>query len=193
MKSHAWILVPGLLTLTACSSGEGATAAQPTVTVTATATATATETVTASPDPPPDPEEPVSVGETVEFEDVSVTLHEIDLDPAPEPGPQPSRDSDKWVSTDVELCSHNLDGYFSTSEWSLVDTENRQFGTSNTGYSSFPEPTFAFGDEQISPGECRRGWITFVVNEDSDLSSVNYDAMALQNTQGQSAIWALDS
>lgn len=136
MKSHAWILVPGLLTLTACSSREGATAAQPTVTVTATATATATETVTGSPDPPPAPEEPASVGETVEFEDVSVTLHDIDLDPAPEPGPQPSRESDKWVSTDVELCSHTLDGYFSTSEWSLVDTKNRQFGTSNTGYST---------------------------------------------------------
>lgn len=193
MTFRMFILASVLLTLVACSSGAEEASSTPTVTVTATATATATETVTATPEPPPEPEEPAAVGETVELEDLSVTLHDIDLDPAPEPGPQPSGESDKWVSADVELCSDTLDGYFSSRQWALVDTENRNFSSSNTGYNSFPEPSFAFGDEQISPGECRRGWITFVVNKDSNLSSLRYDGSSFQDPEGQSVSWSLDS
>lgn len=193
MTFRVFTLAPVLLALVACSSGAGEASPAPTVTVTATATATATETVTAIPEPPPEPEEPAAVGETVEFENLSVTLHDIDLDPAPEPGPQPARESDKWVSADVELCSDTLDGHFSSSQWSLVDTESRNFSSSSTGYSSFPDPSFAFGDEQISPGECRRGWITFVVNRDSILSSMRYDGSSFQDPEGPSATWSLDS
>lgn len=190
MRLPVLILAPLLMAAAACASGEEAAAPAPTVTV--TATATATETVTETPEPP-ELEEPAVVGETVEFADVSVTLHRVDLDPAPEPGPQPERDSDKWVAIDVELCSHTMEGLVSNDEWALADTDNRIFGPSRVGYGTFPNPGFAMGEEQIMPGECRRGWITFAVNEASDLVMVAYDATTFPGANGPSATWAVDS
>lgn len=186
MKTRTLILASSAIALTACSSNLSADSPEPTATV------TATETVTATPTPPPAPEEPLAIGEEAQFQDFSVTMHNIDQDPAPEPGPQPERETDKWVSTDVEYCSHNIDGIYSSSEWTLRDAENRSFSSSSTGYATFPEPNFSFGDESIAPGECRRGWITFVVNKESELTELKYTGMSFQETEGHAARWSLE-
>ena len=169
-----------LLALSGCA-GEATPA--PTVTV--------THTVTASPEPEPEPSTdtstPLAFGETASVTQADLTVHAVNLDPAPEPAPQPQTADDKWVSADLEICNTTSAAFeFSAATWTLVDTENRAFTQSSTGYNQFPQPDYAFGTQSLDAGSCHRGWITFVVNDASTLTAVSY-----RNSVGASATWAI--
>lgn len=129
--------------------------------------------------------EPLSLGESVSFTEVSVTAYQFDLDSAAD-GPQPDSPSDKWASVEVEACATGETLSVSSSPWSLVSSDNRHFTASHVGYGTFPEPDYAFGEELVPQGTCRRGWITFTVNKEADITALRY-----LNDQGQLATWEL--
>ncbi|TDW29526.1 hypothetical protein EDD25_1232 [Cryobacterium psychrophilum] len=136
----------------------------------------ATPTVTPSPTPTPTPADAVpTIGVPYTHNgDWTVTLHELVLDSAPD-GPQPPNTSDRWSSIDVENCNGSTpEAYLTSDPWRLVSSDNRQFQASSTGYSSFPEPNLTFGDAAIAPGECIRGWFTFVTARDASITEVKY-------------------
>jgi hypothetical protein len=141
--------------------------------VTVTATPEAVPKPTSTPTPVADP--PHALGEVLTHSgDWKVTLHQVVLDSAVR-GPQPQNAADKWASIEVENCNGSEpDAYIGGMPWRLVASDNRQFQESSTGYSSFPEPSYAFGDTAIVPGECIRGWITFVVARDAVITGVKY-------------------
>lgn len=126
------------------------------------------------------------LGAAAEFPNLVVTAHALDLDSSPPPAPQPQRETDRWVSLDIEICN----GYSQTATasgepWGLVTADNRRFTSSDTGYSTFPVPDVTFGAD-IAAGECVRGWVTFVVAKDAVLESVLYS-----NSGGDRATWQL--
>jgi hypothetical protein len=45
---------------------------------------------------------------------------------------------------------------------------------SHTGYSGFPMPEYPWGDQQVSAGQCVRGWIVFPVNGATRPTQVQY-------------------
>jgi hypothetical protein len=82
---------------------------------------------------------------------------------APRPDEQPGY---VWAAVDVKVCAGKADVnprglLISNSPWSLVYADDTQIEPSNTGYDSFPEPEFPFGEKDLAPGRCLRGWITF--------------------------------
>ncbi|MET0989860.1 MAG: hypothetical protein ABWY54_04355 [Glaciihabitans sp.] len=158
----------GALLLSGCA---GTPVPGPTVTVTVTATPEAEPEATATPKADP----PHKLAEVVTHSgDWTVTLHQVVLDSATG-GPQPENSTDKWASIEVENCNGTEpEAYITGMPWRLVASDNRQFQESSTGYSSFPEPSYAFGDTAIAAGECIRGWITFVVARDAVITGVKY-------------------
>lgn len=174
------LVAASTLLITGCA---GSPAAPPTVTVTAT--------VTAEPEAPPTPSAQstsvLPIGQAAAFSFGTVTLHAVNLDSVPEPAPQPDDATDKWASIDVEACNTDTTAFsVNGSPWNLIATDNRSFEMSSVGYSQFPEPDYGFGENVVNPGECRRGWITFVVNKDATIDTVRY-----QNSEGDSAQWTL--
>lgn len=169
------------LFLAGCSAPAEAT---PTVTVTVTAPAppAVTPTPTAAPS-----NTPLSLGESRTFQGATVTAYEFKSDSTPEPAPQPQTAGDRWASLDVEVCNTGAMGItVSGAPWALVAADNRTYTESSIGYDQFPQPRFAFGDEAVDPGTCRRGWVTFVVNGDATIKGVRYG-----NPQGNTARWAV--
>lgn len=117
---------------------------------------------------------PLSIGKPAIFNDgTKITVYKFDPEVAAD-GPQPDSDTDKWVAADLEVCVAE-DSYISSLPWSIRDTENHNFTPSSTGYNSFPEPNYTWGDEALSSGDCRRGWLVFVVNKDADLTTISYN------------------
>ncbi|MBS1674642.1 MAG: DUF4352 domain-containing protein [Actinobacteria bacterium] len=174
-----WLaLVGAALLLTGCA---GTPTPAPTVTV------FVTQTVTPSPSAEPTPagSGPLALGTPAKFGGVSVTVHAVNLDPTPEPAPQPQRPEDKWVAADVEVCSDKANTV-STSPWEISDSTHRRFRPSSTGYAQFLQPSYAVGEEQVAAGSCRRGWITFDVTKDAQLTTVEY-----ANSAGYAASWVI--
>jgi len=85
-------------------------------------------------------------------------------------GPQP-RDAGSepgfvWSAALVETCVGQEpagSASISNGPWSLAYNDNTAITASSTGYSNFPSPEFPFGEKQVFPGHCVRGWITFAV------------------------------
>ncbi|WP_295787534.1 DUF4352 domain-containing protein [uncultured Microbacterium sp.] len=154
----------------------------PTVTVTVTATPAA---AAPSPTASAAAASALPLGEAKAFPDVTVTAHEFRPDSTPEPAPQPQTAGDRWASLDVEVCNTSSEQFtVSGNPWSLVAADNRTYSESSTGYDQFPQPRFAFGDQAVEAGMCRRGWITFVVNGDATINSIRY-----ANTSGNIVRW----
>jgi hypothetical protein len=171
MKRFALPLLAVLL-LAGCSSTTDAPA--PTVTVTQTVTPEASPSPTASPTPTPAAPVPTIGVPFTHSSDWKVTLHQVVLDSAPE-GPQPPNPSDRWSSIEIENCNgSHPNAYLSSNPWRMVSSDNRQFQPSSTGYVTFPEPDITFGETAIAPGECIRGWFTFVTARDAVITSVKY-------------------
>lgn len=178
MRTKLIALVGAGLLLSAC-------AGEPAPAVTVETTVTASPEAVPSPTPSPTTASPLATGETADFGQFSMTVHGVDLDPAPEPGPQPQRAEDKWASADVEYCT-DADTTVTDYWWRLHAADNRQYSASSTGYETFPEPAYAWGEVPVSAGTCHRGWITFVVGKDAQLTTVGY-----QNDRGDAARWAI--
>lgn len=177
MKKRALVAVVAVLFLAGCSAADPAPA--PTVTV----THTITETVTPTPAPPV---EPLAIGVLADAGYMTVAVHAVDAASAPD-APAPESANSKWASVDVEVCNTS-NGEFSTSStpWRLVGNENLRFEPASIGYNQFPEPDYTFGEEVLSPGDCRRGWVTFAVTTDATLTGVNYTS-----SEGFAARWAV--
>ncbi|MEN2738252.1 DUF4352 domain-containing protein [Microbacterium sp. X-17] len=153
-----------------------------------TVTVTRTVTVTASPAPVPSPAQatPLALGSTATANGATVTVHALDANSAPN-APAPQSANSKWASADVEVCNTGNAAISTSSQpWRLVGNGNLRFQPSSIGYNQFPEPDYTFGEETVAPGECRRGWITFVVQQDATLTAVTYT-----NSPGFIARWAL--
>jgi hypothetical protein len=179
MKRFALPLLAVLL-LGGCSAASPGQTPVPAVTVTTTVTATPSP----SPTPTPEPAAPTLGVGVPHSNGWTVTLHSIDLNSAAN-GPQPQTASDKWVSIDVENCNGTTpNALLTSSPWRLIATDNRQFESSSTGYVTFPEPQLTFGETAIAPGECIRGWFTFVVARDATITSVKYSPNG-----GSAIIW----
>ncbi|MEV8252020.1 hypothetical protein AB0O87_13985 [Microbacterium sp. NPDC076768] len=176
MRKKLIALAGAGLLLTSCSTAEPA----PTVTV--------YETVMATPDTPdaPDPQEVLALEAVATFDTFTLVVHAVDLDSAPEPAPQPDRPENKWASADVEFCATAGDTAVTSYWWRMDSADNRRWEPSSTGYSAFPAPAYAWGEQPVAGGTCHRGWITFVVGEDSALETVSYT-----NDKGDSAKWEI--
>ncbi|WDG17492.1 DUF4352 domain-containing protein [Microbacterium sp. Clip185] len=148
-------------------------------------TVTVTETVTATPTTPA-VAAPLAMGATAQFSTFSATVHSVQLESAPN-APAPQSAGNHWASVEVEGCNTGSQPFpVSGGPWQLVADDNRTFTMSSTGYSQFPEPDYGFGSGTLNPGECKRGWITFVVNDGAQITTVRY-----QNDLGEGARWAL--
>lgn len=175
MRKKLIALVGAGLLLAGCSASEPVPT--PTVTVVQTVTPEAPS------EPVADADGPLAMGEPARFAGFSMTVHAVDLDPSPEPAPQPQRAEDKWASADIEYCTDS-DTTITATWWRLVSTDSRQYQSSSTGYETFPEPAYAWGEVPVSAGTCHRGWLTFVVGKNAELESVRY-----ANDKGDSADW----
>lgn len=172
MRKKLIALAGAAILLTGCA---GVTEPAPTVTV--------YETVTATPEVP-ELEDVLAIGTVATFDSFTMVVHAVDLDSAPEPAPQPDRPENKWASADVEFCATAGDTSVTSYWWRMDSADNRHWEPSSSGYSAFPEPDYAFGEQAVPGGTCRRGWITFVVGKDAVLETVSYS-----NDKGTSAKW----
>jgi hypothetical protein len=71
-----------------------------------------------------------------------------------------------WASADVKICAGRQTLTVSHHTWVLVYDDASSIEASSTGYSQFQQPEFPWGDTQIAPGRCQRGWITYPVPRD---------------------------
>lgn len=159
------------LALAAAGCGDGG---KPTAA--ATSPAVPTLSPSASPSPKPsasptsDPTAPLAMGKPFKTSDGSATAtvyayrHNV-ARTAPRPDEQPGY---VWAAIDVKVCAHKIDDTHkgiavSNEPWSLVYADDSQIEASSTGYESFPEPEYPWGEKEIAWGRCIRGWITYPV------------------------------
>lgn len=116
------------------------------------------------------------------------------VQPVADSGPQPHDagypEGLVWGAADVRVCVPDVppsevfedeqvpeaeDRWFvSTAPWSLLYEDGSLVTSSNTGYSSFPQPEYPWGDQPVSLGQCVRGWIVFPVPDDTSPIGVQY-------------------
>lgn len=154
----------------------------PSATPTASATTTSpTASATATPSGESSgASERKALGEFVEFDNVKVRALEVDADP-------PGQDDDRpGQAALVEVCLKGPDQAILTSRvWTLLDEDGGRYVRSGRGNSDYPHPTYPDSDADVySPGECARGWIMFVTNDDTNIAAVRY-----ASTKGNIATW----
>jgi hypothetical protein len=104
---------------------------------------------------------------------------------APEPDGQPGYE---WGALDVKVCAaaDAPESAISNEPWTLRYADATGAGPSSTGYDSFPKPEYIWGEEQLRPGSCVRGWITFPVPEKQRPVTAEYATL-----DGEFAAWSL--
>ncbi|MFC4146626.1 hypothetical protein ACFO0M_10195 [Micromonospora mangrovi] len=142
------------------------------------AVSSASPTPSASPTAAPDVQ--LALGKSKESPDGAVisTVYAY-KQPVAKSAPRPEEQAGyEWGAADVKVCvkkSYTANSVsVSNSPWTLVYADDSQIEASGTGYESFPEPAFPFGEKTLAPGRCVRGWITFPVPAKKRPAAVEY-------------------
>lgn len=171
--------------LTGCGSTDEPAAAPSPVASSSSPTPAATSaapTPSVSPSPTVDPDAPLAMGKSRQSPDGAVvsTVYAY-KQPVAKTAPRPDEQKGyEWGAVDVKVCVNKHytadDISVSNSPWVLVYADNTQIEASSTGYDSFPEPKYPWGDKALAPGRCVRGWITFPVPTKKRPVAVEYAA-----------------
>lgn len=116
-----------------------------------------------------DPYAPKKFGQTyTAAEGIATSTVYAYRQPVARSAPRPDEQAGyEWGAVDVKVCASKtvpVPGItVSHSPWSLVYADDSQIEPSSTGYGQFPQPDYPWGEKQVAPGRCVRGWITFPV------------------------------
>ncbi|MEU7972144.1 hypothetical protein AB0B48_08880 [Micromonospora sp. NPDC049089] len=169
---------------TAGCSGDAEPAAAPSATPTSASPTPAPTTASPTPaaSPSADPDVPLKLGKSRQSPDGAVvsTVYAY-KQPVAKTAPRPDEQKGyEWGAVDVKVCVNKHytadDITVSNSPWVLVYADDTQIEASSTGYDSFPEPEYPWGDKALAPGRCVRGWITFPVPAKKRPVAVEYAA-----------------
>lgn len=102
----------------------------------------------------------------------------------------PDNPGTRWAGIDAEWCFDRLDAQDGSTvtltwdAWALLDGQNRRYQAFTSGSSpAFPRPGYP-REEELSVGECARGWVMVPVLKDAKLAVVRYAP-----GQGRPLLW----
>lgn len=173
IAAAAVVLVAATIAVTlaaARSPGPAPAAQQQTQTPPATAAAAATAATTSSAAPPAPAV--LKMGAKADASKAVATAYAW-KQPVAANAARPEQEGFEWGAADVEICS-NVDSYFNHSSWRLTYADHTMIEPSSTGYRQFPQPDYPWGDQDITAGQCVRGWITYAVPAGKKPATVQY-------------------
>ncbi|MFC8225124.1 DUF4352 domain-containing protein [Streptomyces sp. NPDC057287] len=159
----ATIAAAFMLTLTACSSDNGAT-------VTKSDSKPESATTTSSTAPEPKQQTTFTMGETADINDRpnDITFSAAVIAYAqPVKGPQPPGDElggDVWATAEIKVCNTGAMTFtVSQFPWSLAYEDGTRVEVTGLNGGDLPKPEFPTDDVSVKPDRCVRGKIPFPV------------------------------
>jgi len=111
----------------------------------------------------------LAVGESADFPDRTVTVHAVSTTPATTPETVKPRRAKQFAAADVEVCAKEQirENIF---DFELGTSDNRR----QLGSTRGAQPPFGATDN-IAPGDCVRGYITYEIPQEATPTYVHYD------------------